>query len=73
MKKGIFAQSWQEAMQKHRVYKKGQLEKIGIIKKEMKGGMDKSPAGFLSVIGLYYIQQSKIIFKKIFKDRKGKK
>lgn len=70
MKKGIFAQSWQEAMQKHRVYKKEQLKKIEIVKKEIRKEVDKNPAGFLGGIGLYYIQRFKTVSRKMFKGKK---
>lgn len=70
MRKGIFAQSWQAAMQRHYVYKKEQLKKIEVVKKEIRKEMDKNPAGFLGGIGLYYIQRFKIVSKKIFKGKK---
>ncbi len=70
MKKGIFAQAWEEAMQKHQAYKKEKLEKIEVVKKEIKEEVDKKTTGFLGGIGLYYIQQWKNAFNKIFKGKK---
>lgn len=73
MKKGIFAEAWQEAMQKHAVYKKEKLEEMKIAKKELREEVDKRSTGILGGIGLYYLQQVEKIFNKIFKGKRNKK
>lgn len=70
MGKGIFAKAWEEAMGKHKIYKKKKLVQIEIVQSEFKGEVDKRFTGVLSGIGLYYLQQIKNFFKGFFENKK---
>lgn len=66
-KKGTVASAWEEAMQRHKVYKKKKLVKIEDLKEGFQGEVEKRATGILGGIGLYYLKQ----IKNLFKGKKG--
>ncbi|GEM_PF-1377074 len=74
MNKGIFMQAWEEAMQKHKVYKNKKIEEMTVAKQELRDKVSKKPTGILSGIGLYYLQRIEKTFDSLFSiDKKDKK
>lgn len=68
VKKGALKQAWEEAMQRHEVYKKQKLAKIDNLKQDFQVEVEKKATGILGGIGLYYLGR----IKNLLKSKKGR-